>query len=653
MKKFLLCLLLSAGLLSNAQSNYALSFNGTNYVDCGKSSVFDANSIRTMECWVKFNNLTGNQEILSKSITGQGIELLIYNNTLSVYFMSSGTDGSFISYATSNLQTGVWYHVAVSWDGIKENIRLYVNGVSVGTRTDNGNINTTGLANPDVGFRIGNWSDATARYFNGTIDEVRVWSVNRTAAEIKNNMFTTGTDQTGLVSYYKMDEGSGTTLTNSTTTTGLTGSLTNNPSWVTSPVVKNANTLSFDGTDDLVNLGTSSSLKFSSSFTAELWVKSANWTVATSQQTVLSCFESGGYGITLTNNGNLNFFLRSSATGTGYVGVSYPVSNLTNNTWYHVAGSFDGRYIRMYVNGSLIGTYDIGSSGTVVYTYPSNPLFIGADPTDNATPQGLYFAGQIDEVRLWNIARTQAQIQSAMNGELNPSDATQTAGLVSYYTFNQGTASGTNSGLTTVIDQKGTNNGILTSFALTGSTSNYVAQKTGLIVLPLTYLSFIAQSQQGSQVRLQWSTIQEENTAEFTVQHSIDGRNWSNIGHLPAADNSNQVRHYSYVHTSPARGGNLYRIKQTDNDGKTSYSLVRSINISEGGVANVVSNYISNNGIQVRLNKPAVIYLYSRDGKLLLQKQLAEGLKTIDVSGFAKGLYLLNVSGYTEKIMLQ
>ena len=651
MKRLLLPLLLASGLLANAQSDYSLSFNGTNYVDCGNNVVFNANNIRTMECWVKFNAFTGSQEILSKSITGQGIELLIYNNTLSAYFMSSGSDGSFIAYPVSNLQTGVWYHVAVSWDGTKENIRLYVNGVSVGTRTDNGNITTSGLANPSVSFRIGNWSDASGRYFNGTIDEVRVWSVNRTAAQIKSNMFTASADETGLTAYYKMDDGSGTSLTNSTVTAGVTGTLTNSPAWAASPVVKNANAISFDGTNDLVNLGNNSSLRFTNSFTAELWVKSANWAVS-SQQQLLSCFESGGYGISLTNNGMMNCFIRSSVTGTSYVGVSYPVSNLTNNTWYHVAGTFDGRYVRLYVNGSLVGTYDIGSTGTVAYTNPSTPVFVGADPNDDATPQGLFFTGQIDEVRLWNIARTESQIQSAMNNEQNPSDAAQTTGLVSYYTFNQGIASGTNTGLTTIIDQKGTNNARLTSFAVSGGTSNYVAQKSGLIVLPVTYVSFSAQNQ-GGQVKLQWSTAQEVNTAEFIIQHSTDGSSWTNIGHVTAAGNSNQVRHYSYVHTNPSSGSNQYRIMQTDRDGKASYSQVRKINISEAGTVNVLSNYIKDNSIRVRLDKPAVIYFYSRDGKLLLQKQLAEGMQTINVSGFAKGLYFLNISGHTEKIMLQ
>ncbi|HVG15939.1 MAG TPA: hypothetical protein VM935_13290, partial [Chitinophagaceae bacterium] len=87
MKKFLLPLLLAAGITASAQSNYALNFTGSTYVDCGNSGFIDANTIRTMECFVKFNSLTGSQEILSKSVSGQGIELLIHNNSLSAYFM--------------------------------------------------------------------------------------------------------------------------------------------------------------------------------------------------------------------------------------------------------------------------------------------------------------------------------------------------------------------------------------------------------------------------------------------------------------------------------------------------------------------------------------------------------------------------------------
>lgn len=654
MKKTLLLLLLATGMSVGAQSNYALSFNGTNYVDCGNSGSFNANTIRTMECWVKFNNLSGDQEILSKSIVGQGIELLIYSGNLAAYFMRDGTNYSFIAYPTTNLSTGVWYHIAMSWDGTKENIRLYVNGAAVGTRTDGGNINTTGLTNPAGNFRIGNWADPSARYFNGIIDEARIWNVNRTAAQIKNDMFQIGTDQTGLLAYYKMNAGSGTSLPNSTATPGLTGTLTGTsptftlPAWVASPVIKNPNALGFDGSNDYVDLGTAGSLKPSAALTEEFWVKPANWNPANEQE-LISCFESSGYGMYLSG-GNLFFRLWPSGAS-GYRGVSYPVSNLTNNTWYHLAGTFDGRYIQLYVNGVLVGTDDLGSTKTV--SYIANNFLIGADAGGvGQVPDGMYFNGQIDEVRIWNVARTQAQVQASMNAELNSSDAVQTTGLVAYYTFNQGTASGTNTDLATVIDQKGTANGRLTNFALTGTASNYVTQQSGITVLPVTYLSFTAQ-RQGSGVSLQWSTAQEQNSSYFTLQYSVDNRTWNNIGSVPAAGNSNEVRNYSYVHTNSAKGIIRYRIVQTDRDGKNSYSQIRAVSLNESTAANVMYNYISGNRIQMQLEEPTLVRLYSQDGRLLLQKQLAEGLQAVDVSGFAKGIYLLKAGDRTEKISIQ
>jgi len=654
MKKLLLSCFVVSSLFANAQTNNALSFDGSNYVEVTAGTALDATKIKTMECWVKFNTLAGSQEILSKSVTSQGIELLVFGGNLAAYFMGNGA-GSWISYPTSNLSTGVWYHVAISWDGTKESIRLYVNGVSVGTRADNGNINVTGLLNPAGNFRIGDWADPSNRFLNGQVDEVRIWNVNRTAEQIKAAMFDAVPDQTGLVAYYKMNQPSGSTLTNSTSTAGLNGTLKGTgttpvlPSWVASPIARKGNALSFNsGSSTYINLGNSSTLKPASRLTIEMTVQAANWG-STTEQELISSFESAGYGI-YVSGGNLIFQVRP--TGAAYSGVSYPVSNLTNNTWYHLAGTFDGQYIKLYVNGLLVGTQNLGSSKTIYYI--NNDFIIGADAGPVGGPiDGLYFTGQIDEVRFWNTVRTQEQIQANMNRELNPADDVQTDGLVSYYTFNQGTAAGTNTGLTTVIDQKGTNNGRLINFALTGTTTNYTAQRSELFVLPVSYRSFTAQAQ-GKQVKLQWSTAQEQNTSHFVLQHSTDNSNWTSIGTVQAAGNSSDIRFYDYTHTTPAVGLNLYRIMQVDKGGKSNYTPVVKMNFnsSTAGVK-VLYNYVNDNKVQVQLDKAASVALYSQDGKLLWQKQLAAGLQTVDVSGFAKGIYLLKSGNYTEKIMLQ
>ena len=231
----------------------------------------------------------------------------------------------------------------------------------------------------------------------------------------------------------------------------------------------------------------------------------------------------------------------------------------------------------------------------------TNPLLLG-----NQGGTSEYFGGYADEFRVWNVARTQTEIQNNLNKELNP--ATQ-PGLVSYYTGNQGVASGTNSGLITLPDQKGDNNGTLTNFTLTGATSNYIVQSNGLFVLPLQWKSFTAKGQD-DKVILNWSTAFEQNTKDFIVQHSRNAVDWNDIVTIPAMTTSTQVRNYSYLHTTPATGMNFYRIQQTDLDDRSSYSTVLAIKLSAvPSLIFVIGNPVINGMLQVQVNDDASTFL--------------------------------------------
>jgi hypothetical protein len=89
----------------------------------------------------------------------------------------------------------------------------------------------------------------------------------------------------------------------------------------------------------------------------------------------------------------------------GTYGEAYGAANLTANTWTHLAATYDGATLRFFVNGTLVSsvprTGPIASSGGV--------LNIGGD-----APFGQYFAGRIDDVRIYNRALTQPQIQTDM-----------------------------------------------------------------------------------------------------------------------------------------------------------------------------------------------------------------------------------------------
>jgi len=137
-----------------------------------------------------------------------------------------------------------WNHIAQTYDGSIQ--KLYLNGFLVVSQPLSGEI--TANAND---LLIGNM-------FNGTIDEVRLWNVARTEEEIRANMCKKlNGNETGLVGYWRLDEGSGTT-TNDATSNSNNGTLVNSPSWVWSgAAIGDESAYDYDGTnpeDFTVNL---------------------------------------------------------------------------------------------------------------------------------------------------------------------------------------------------------------------------------------------------------------------------------------------------------------------------------------------------------------------------------------------------------------
>ena len=205
---------------------YALDFDGANdYVNTTYSGI-SGNNDRTVEAWVK-TSATGVNFITEWGVQqiNQRFTVTVTSSKLRVEFAGGGLSGS------TDVNDGLWHHLAATHSSTSSpSTKLYIDGNLEATASFT--INTSSSGNVLVG-KSAYWSE---REFDGSIDEVRIWSVARTATQIADNIHVLlDGDETGLEAYYKMSDGSGTTVTDNSENSN-TGTMVNmdNNDWVTS-----------------------------------------------------------------------------------------------------------------------------------------------------------------------------------------------------------------------------------------------------------------------------------------------------------------------------------------------------------------------------------------------------------------------------------
>lgn len=177
--------------------------------------------------------------------------------------------------------------------------------------------------------------------------------------------------------------------------------------------------LQFDGLNDYVNIN--SGYLSVNNWTVEAWVKPTDLSLGSRliAGSVRSCIPWGLYMV----NGKFAVIYRSNQNNCDKTLIADNF-NLTINNWYHLACSYNGNVVRIYINGQLVksvlenAAYNTG-----------NIAFIGGDPNYS----NRYFAGSIDEVRIWNKARTQKQLSFSMNYMLKGNEN----GLIGYWPINK------------------------------------------------------------------------------------------------------------------------------------------------------------------------------------------------------------------------
>ncbi len=226
------------------------------------------------------------------------------------------------------------------------------------------------------------------------------------------------------------------------------------------------NALAFDGTDDYLSLPTSTAVPINNSaYTLEAWIKPT---------TMCDCgiIGWGNYGTANQSNA-----LRLSNTGIRHYwwanDLDATTSNLADGHWHHVAATFDGTIRRVYLDGAIVAQDQ--PTGHAV----PDASNLGIGVTNNSFAGRFeYFPGSMDQVRVYSVALSAAQLQADMVS----TGAAVPASLVLYYNFDQGTpatpSTGANTGLTTLYSlASAATPATLTNFSLTSgsTTSNYVA----------------------------------------------------------------------------------------------------------------------------------------------------------------------------------
>lgn len=250
------------------------------------------------------------------------------------------------------------------------------------------------------------------------------------------------------------------TAWNDVNSTSFPFTLTNGPVYDTNGF------FDFDGVNDYAVRAHTPALKPTTAITLEQWLNADDWKAGTSSSNYkcsLSCTSGGGY----SHNIWSGIFTSYIYAGGGYRTPTANVSSLVG--WHHFVTTFDGRYTRLYVDGELKSTIDIGTSGNLI-SYVANSIFVGAEADSGTTPEGFYWNGKIGTTAIYNRALTAVEI--AQNYTVSKRYSLTSDNLVLHYNpASTESYSGTG---TTIRDLSGNGlNGTMSNLTYTESSFTY------------------------------------------------------------------------------------------------------------------------------------------------------------------------------------
>ena len=420
----------------------ALSFDGTDdYVTMADANSLDITSAISMAVWLKTSDT--DSCIMSKTVASTAkcfesasnkvYELGVLSST--IYFQASnGTTTNGLSGSATNFLDNQWHYIVATWDGTTatNGMKLYMDGVVL----HQGTATVTSIQSTSSALTFG--GDGGTYDYAGLMDEGRLYNRALSAAEIKalydagaddktNSSISqpqgTGRLDSGLAGYWALDNGSGTSATDSSTN-GNTGTLTNGPTWTTGQI---GGAVDFDGNNDYITVPDNDLYDVGTTATYSAWVNPA---AIGSGMYIFEKTQAGAEDKSLyvTSAGKAGFYLYNVSDWHD-AGIE-SATTLSAGTWYHIVGTYDGVRARLYVNGVLENSRAV--TGNVADS-------IGAFVIGSRNGVSNFFSGSIDEMRFYNRPLSADEVSQLYR--LTTPTGVDT-GLKGYWSFNGQDVSG-------------------------------------------------------------------------------------------------------------------------------------------------------------------------------------------------------------------
>ena len=393
----------------------AAVLNGSNnYINLGNGvstlgGLFGAKNSFTVSLWFKTGTTTMS-DLFSDFATNSFncIIEMASNGTIDIISRYSGT--TYVISSTNSYNDNSWHNVVVTFDSGTNNLNFYVDNIFIASQNTPNAWNGTTNQRVTIGANYYTNASVYQNYFNGSIDQVRIFNEALTPLEvealyIEESCLCGGTvdtldilDDSSCIALYPLDGNAN----------DLSGNYSGTPTAVSYGV----------GEFDLAGVFNGSSSYISASIpflnarvtsAVSLWIKYTDTGAYKSVFNDYSNTANFNHNIIVNqpSTGNLRFFSAYGGSG-GYVTFETNGLTLNDGNWHHIVGTVDvsTRVYKGYVDGVEVGSMTVSSNA---WTGTTQNLQIGRQEA------GAYFNGSIDQVRIFNKALNSTEVTTLYN----------------------------------------------------------------------------------------------------------------------------------------------------------------------------------------------------------------------------------------------